>query len=57
LNWIKNKWGGFRSECGKFYLQQSPKKFYQVFRQSGDGWGFIKVCASAGEAKAFAEAL
>jgi hypothetical protein len=57
MGWVKNKWGGFRSECGKFYLQQSPKKFYQVHRQGPDGWGIVKVCASAGEAKAFAEAL
>lgn len=57
MGWIKNGWNGYRSECGQFYLQQSPKKFYQVHRKSGDEWSIVKVCRSANEAKAFAEAL
>lgn len=61
MQWIKNKHGSYRSECGRFFLQCSPKKFYQVrHRESADAeWGrrILHVCRSASEAKAFAEAL
>lgn len=61
MQWVKNKYKGYRSECGRFYLQQSPKGFYQVHhRESADAeWGrrILHVCRSASEAKAFAEAI
>lgn len=38
ISWLKNSHGGYRSVCGQFYLQQSPKKFYHLFAKQGESW-------------------
>ena len=52
----KNKYSGYRSVCGRFYLQQSPKRFYWVFDEQAERSPAAGPFGSAREAKEYAEA-
>jgi len=52
----KNKYSGYRSVCGRFYLQQSPKRFYWVFDEQAQRSPVAGPFGSAREAKEYAEA-
>jgi hypothetical protein len=57
--WIKNGHGGFRNTADTLYVQQTPKRFYQVFRRDGDRWvqATQESFTRPEDAKAYAEAL
>jgi|AmaraimetFIIA100_FD_contig_61_2839423_length_1510_multi_3_in_0_out_0_4 hypothetical protein len=37
MTWEKNQYGGYRDTAGRWYLQQIPEGYYQVFRRHPDG--------------------
>ena len=58
MKWIRNRHGSYHSDCGRFFLQKTPKGFFQVhYRESAEAaWGpqILKVCDSPKGAQEFA---